>query len=185
MFDIGFSELLVIAVVALVVLGPERLPKAARFAGLWVRKARAQWYSVKSEFEREMAADEMRRSLVDPARDLRREVEESGKSLKASLDDARSQASEGLAPAMPATAANDGAAADAPAFELPVPAPNPMANAPDDYFYSDPAPGRAVAGATSPTADASATPAADGNAAPDHDPRQTSLFGDAPPRDPP
>ena len=35
MFDIGFSELLVIAVVALVVLGPERLPKAARFAGLW------------------------------------------------------------------------------------------------------------------------------------------------------
>ena len=41
MFDIGFSELLVIAVVALLVLGPERLPKAARFAGLWVRKARA------------------------------------------------------------------------------------------------------------------------------------------------
>ncbi|MCJ1888528.1 Sec-independent protein translocase protein TatB, partial [Pseudomonas sp. LA21] len=40
MFDIGFSELLVIAVVALVVLGPERLPKAARFAGLWVRRAR-------------------------------------------------------------------------------------------------------------------------------------------------
>ena len=43
MFDIGFSELLVIAVVALLVLGPERLPTAARFAGLWVRKARAQW----------------------------------------------------------------------------------------------------------------------------------------------
>ena len=38
MFDIGFSELLVIAVVALLVLGPERLPKAARFAGLWVRR---------------------------------------------------------------------------------------------------------------------------------------------------
>ena len=43
MFDIGFGELLLIAVVALVVLGPERLPKAARFAGLWVRRARAQW----------------------------------------------------------------------------------------------------------------------------------------------
>ena len=75
MFDIGFSELLVIAVVALLVLGPERLPKAARFAGLWVRKARAQWYSVKSEFEREMAADEMKRSLGNPVQDLRREVE--------------------------------------------------------------------------------------------------------------
>jgi sec-independent protein translocase protein TatB len=43
MFDIGFSELLIIAVVALLVLGPERLPRAARLAGMWVRRARAQW----------------------------------------------------------------------------------------------------------------------------------------------
>lgn len=82
MFDIGFSELLVIAVVALVVLGPERLPKAARFAGLWVRKARAQWYSVKSEFEREMAADELRRSLADPARELRDELSRAGRDVR-------------------------------------------------------------------------------------------------------
>ena len=65
MFDIGFSELLLIAVVALVVLGPERLPKAARFAGLWVRRARAQWYSVKSELERELEAEELKRSMQD------------------------------------------------------------------------------------------------------------------------
>jgi sec-independent protein translocase protein TatB len=65
MFDVGFSELLIIAVVALLVLGPERLPKAARFAGLWVRKARAQWYSVKSELELELAQDEMNRHLQD------------------------------------------------------------------------------------------------------------------------
>jgi sec-independent protein translocase protein TatB len=51
MFDLGFSELLLVAVVALIVLGPERLPKAARFAGLWVRRARTQWNSVKSELE--------------------------------------------------------------------------------------------------------------------------------------
>ena len=63
MFDIGFSELLLIAVVALVVLGPERLPKAARLAGLWLRRARAQWYSVKAELERDLAAEELRRSL--------------------------------------------------------------------------------------------------------------------------
>ncbi len=63
MFDIGFGELLLIAVVALVVLGPERLPKAARFAGLWVRRARAQWYSVKSELERELEAEELKRSM--------------------------------------------------------------------------------------------------------------------------
>ena len=71
MFDIGFSELLIIAVVALVVLGPERLPKAARFAGLWVRRARAQWYSVKSELERDLAAEELRRSLHDSREAMR------------------------------------------------------------------------------------------------------------------
>ena len=65
MFDIGFGELLLIAVVALVVLGPERLPKAARFAGLWVRRARAQWYSVRAELERELEAEELKRSLQD------------------------------------------------------------------------------------------------------------------------
>jgi sec-independent protein translocase protein TatB len=65
MFDIGFGELLLIAVVALVVLGPERLPKAARFAGLWVRRARAQWYSVKSELERELEAEELKRGMQD------------------------------------------------------------------------------------------------------------------------
>jgi len=63
MFDIGFSELLLIAIVALVVLGPERLPKAARFAGLWVRRARAQWDSVKQELERELEAEELKRNL--------------------------------------------------------------------------------------------------------------------------
>ncbi|GAB3338525.1 Sec-independent protein translocase protein TatB [Marilutibacter aestuarii] len=71
MFDIGFSEIFVIAVVALLVLGPERLPKAAKFAGLWVRRARAQWYSVKSEFERELADDELKRSLLDARDNLR------------------------------------------------------------------------------------------------------------------
>ena len=74
MFDIGFSEMLVIAVVALVVLGPERLPKAARFAGLWVRRARAQWNSVKDELERELAADELKRELQQ-ARDALQRAE--------------------------------------------------------------------------------------------------------------
>ncbi len=111
MFDIGFSELLIIAVVALVVLGPERLPKAARFAGLWVRKARAQWYSVKSEFEREMAADEMKRSLGNPVQDLRREVENAGKELHDSVREAQASVRDA------ATAVQDmpSAAQDAPA----------------------------------------------------------------------
>ncbi|MGV8922960.1 MAG: Sec-independent protein translocase protein TatB [Thermomonas sp.] len=65
MFDFSFGEMLLVGLVALVVLGPERLPKAARFVGLWVRRARAQWYSVKSELERELASEELRRSLAD------------------------------------------------------------------------------------------------------------------------
>jgi len=87
MFDLSFFELLVVAVVALVVLGPQRLPKAARFAGLWVRKARAQWYSVKSEFEREMAADDLKRSIGDPTRELRRDVED----IRRELDETSAQ----------------------------------------------------------------------------------------------
>lgn len=71
MFDIGFSEIFVIAVVALLVLGPERLPKAARFAGLWVRRARAQWYSVKAELETELADEELKRSLRQAQDQLR------------------------------------------------------------------------------------------------------------------
>ena len=65
MFDVSFGEMLVVALVALVVLGPERLPKAARFTGLWVRKARAHWYSVKAELESELASEELKRSLHD------------------------------------------------------------------------------------------------------------------------
>jgi len=84
MFDIGFTELLVIAVVALLVLGPERLPKAARFAGLWVRRGRAQWASVRTELERELAADELKRSL--------RETEAAMRDIDASVREADAQA---------------------------------------------------------------------------------------------
>ncbi|QOY62604.1 twin-arginine translocase subunit TatB [Lysobacter sp. H21R4] len=84
MFDIGFSELFVVAIVALMVLGPERLPRAARFTGLWVRRARAQWYSVKSELERELADDELKKSLArtrDELRELGTELKNQGRDL--------------------------------------------------------------------------------------------------------
>jgi len=76
MFDIGFSELLVVALVALLVLGPERLPRAARLAGLWVRRARAQWHSVKAELERDLATEELQRSLREGREELRRAGED-------------------------------------------------------------------------------------------------------------
>ncbi|WP_238346129.1 Sec-independent protein translocase protein TatB [Luteimonas saliphila] len=95
MFDIGFTELLLVAVVALVVLGPERLPKAARFAGLWVRRARAQWVSVKSELERELAAEELKRSLHDAkqaAAGLQRTMQETEAEVQAKVRAAEAEA---------------------------------------------------------------------------------------------
>jgi len=71
MFDFSFGELLLLAVVALLVLGPERLPKVARLAGLWIRKARAQWNSVKAELENELADEELRRSLREASDAMR------------------------------------------------------------------------------------------------------------------
>ena len=63
MFDMGFSELVLIFVVLLVVVGPERLPKVARTMGLWIGKARSMVSSVKSEVARELRAEELRQAL--------------------------------------------------------------------------------------------------------------------------
>ena len=63
MFDIGTGELALIAVVALLVLGPERLPKAARTAGARARRARASWQNGRAEIERELAAEELKQSI--------------------------------------------------------------------------------------------------------------------------
>src|SRR4249919_3053150 len=75
MFDVGFGEILLIAVVALLVLGPQKLPTAARFAGLWVRRARAQWYSVKAELEREIAAEQIKSQLQGEFAGLKQDVQ--------------------------------------------------------------------------------------------------------------
>ncbi|MEO8000972.1 MAG: Sec-independent protein translocase protein TatB [Arenimonas sp.] len=82
MFDVGLSEILIIAIIALVVLGPERLPKAARLAGFWVRKARAQWYTVKAELESEMADEELKSSLKASMADLQQTLNAHQESLQ-------------------------------------------------------------------------------------------------------
>lgn len=75
MFEVSFPELVILGAIALLVLGPERLPKAARFVGLWVRKARAQWFAMKNELERELANEELKRSL-DETRQALQEVQQ-------------------------------------------------------------------------------------------------------------
>ena len=70
MFDVSFVELMIIGIVGLLVLGPEKLPVAARTVGGFVRRARDSWNSVRSEFERELAAEELKRTMRETARDL-------------------------------------------------------------------------------------------------------------------
>jgi len=63
MFDIGFSEIVLIMVIALIVVGPERLPRLARSTGLWIGKIRGFVASVKAEIDHELAAEELRKTL--------------------------------------------------------------------------------------------------------------------------
>lgn len=86
MFDIGFSELLVIAIVALIVIGPERLPKVARTLGLLLGRAQRYVNDVKSDINREMQLDELKK-LQSQVTDSARSLEES---VRKEYDGARS-----------------------------------------------------------------------------------------------
>jgi len=65
MFDIGFWELCLVGLVSLIVIGPERLPKAARIAGFWIGKTRNMVQNVKSEIRQELQAEELRQTLKE------------------------------------------------------------------------------------------------------------------------
>ena len=88
MFDIGFSEMVIIAVVALVVLGPERLPRVARQAGQWLGKLQRYVSDVKSDINRQMDLDELRK--------LQSEVTTAAKSLEGSMQSVVSDAQASL-----------------------------------------------------------------------------------------
>ena len=81
MFDIGFSELMVIGVVALVVIGPERLPKVARTAGILVGRMQRYVAGVKADINREMSEFDQLKDL----KNLRAEVESAGTDIEAGL----------------------------------------------------------------------------------------------------
>ncbi|MGH8113351.1 MAG: Sec-independent protein translocase protein TatB [Rhodanobacteraceae bacterium] len=67
MIELDFSKLLLVAVIALIVLGPEKLPKAARMAGAMLRRLRVGWESVRTEVERELELEEFRRAAKEAA----------------------------------------------------------------------------------------------------------------------
>ena len=70
MFDIGFWELMIIGLVALVVVGPERLPKLAYTAGKWLGKGRSMLNAVKSEIDKEIKAEELKQILEKQKKQL-------------------------------------------------------------------------------------------------------------------
>ena len=111
MFDVGLSELMVIAVVALVVIGPERLPKVARTAGLLLGRLQRYVSDVKADINREMQLDELKKlqqQVGDQVKSLEtsvthemREVESSVSSVVAPL--AAAAGSDGLHGGVPGT----------------------------------------------------------------------------------
>ncbi len=78
MFDISFTEMMLIGVVALVVIGPERLPKVARAAGHLLGRAQRYVSDVKSDINREIQLDELKK--------LRSEIQDSARSVEQSLN---------------------------------------------------------------------------------------------------
>ena len=88
MFDIGFSEIVVIGVVALIVIGPERLPKTARTLGLLFGRLQRYVNEVKADISREMELDELRR--------LKQQVQGAAQELKQSVTSAASDFESGV-----------------------------------------------------------------------------------------
>jgi sec-independent protein translocase protein TatB len=96
MFDIGFSEILVIAVVALVVIGPEKLPKTARTLGVLFGRLQRYVGEVKADISREMELDELRKlqqEMKSAASDLKESVQSAAHSVEAGARDVEAQLS--------------------------------------------------------------------------------------------
>ena len=75
MFDVGFWELVLIALVALLVFGPERLPRLVREVALWVRKARSVVAAAKSEIDQELQLHDLRQSFEEKRKKLERDMQ--------------------------------------------------------------------------------------------------------------
>jgi sec-independent protein translocase protein TatB len=82
MDNIGFSELVLLGIIALVVLGPEKLPGAIRSASLWIGRLKRSFNTIKTDIEREIGADEIRRQLRNEA------IMDKFKQTKAQVNDA-------------------------------------------------------------------------------------------------
>jgi sec-independent protein translocase protein TatB len=86
MFDIGFTELMLLAVIGLLVLGPEKLPRVARTLGGLTRKARSSWINLKRSIDAEINAEELKKPLQKMQDDVRSAVDQVDSKLKKATD---------------------------------------------------------------------------------------------------
>ena len=89
MFDIGFAELVIIGVVALLVIGPERLPGAVRTASAWMNRIRRGFNDIKREVQQELHNDEIMRDLRESRNQLQSDTESLRQELNQPLADTR------------------------------------------------------------------------------------------------
>ncbi len=100
MFDVGFWELGLIALVALIVIGPERLPKVARTAGLWLGRGRRFVANVKADIDREMKAEELKeilekqKKMANPVHEILEETQQDLNQIKQDVSASVQQTSE-------------------------------------------------------------------------------------------
>jgi len=85
MFDVGFAEILLLSLVGLLVLGPERLPRVARTLGGLTRKARSSWLNLKRSIEAEMRAED----LKEPLKHFEKEIKSTVDEVKSGVDSIR------------------------------------------------------------------------------------------------
>jgi len=85
MFDVGFAEILLLSLVGLLVLGPERLPRVARTLGGMARKARGSWLNLKRSIEAEMRAED----LKEPLKHFEKEIKSTVDKVKSGVDSIR------------------------------------------------------------------------------------------------
>lgn len=99
MIELNFGKLLLLAVIALIVLGPEKLPKAARMAGAMLRRLRLGWESVRSEVERELQLEEIRRNAkaaADRIEALHKTASEEVRAARESTSETVAQITDGV-----------------------------------------------------------------------------------------
>ncbi|MEQ8516572.1 MAG: Sec-independent protein translocase protein TatB [Chromatocurvus sp.] len=89
MFDIGFAELIIIGVVGLLVIGPERLPGAIRTASVWLGRLRRGFNDIKREVQQELHNDEVMQELRRTGEQVKQQTEDLRKSLTGDSDETK------------------------------------------------------------------------------------------------